>query len=63
MRNQQKETERKENTTMTKSKQIFIPYFTASGKQYWYDPAKLELDEKEIEYTLSFQFKYAKDDL
>lgn len=24
---------------------------------------KLELDEKEIEYTLSFQFKYAKDDL
>lgn len=28
-----------ENTTMTKSKQIPIPYFTASGKQYWYDPA------------------------
>jgi hypothetical protein len=24
---------------------------------------KLELDEKEIDYTLSFQFKYAKDDL
>lgn len=24
---------------------------------------KLELDEKEIEYTLSYQFKYAKDDL
>jgi len=24
---------------------------------------KLELDEKEVEYTLSFQFKYAKDDL
>lgn len=28
-----------ENTTMTKSKQIPIPYFTASGNQYWYDPA------------------------
>lgn len=27
-----------ENTTMTKPKQIPIPYFTASGEQYWYDP-------------------------
>lgn len=53
-----------ENTTMTKSKQIPIPYFTASGEQYWYDPKTDRVgvgDKLHASHKTTFLFAVATD--